>query len=374
MSEETSAKPARRPRKSVPDSTPEPVPLTSVEEIEALRQQGDTAAANRLLLVTKSTDKTLVKAARRALFLLKQAGVEPEAVAVLEPAAPAKSAAIAQQAFATNTGGTGKRLLIFQHQPEIGGSPWTTSYLLQYDYGVADVLCRKASAHELEEEITRLRSDERNAVAELPIDYALHLLALAITRNAEERNPIPKGYHDSLTHVGEPQATFPEPLIYDRLDAETVRNDGMLPRDSDRFVTNPLYHTWILPFPLLMPFADKLLQSQESPLALDEAQKKQRGEAVLDEATDALMDSMMRTRYREWLEENALLMLLDGREEEAKQAFYHALTLKDEIAPHTIPIARTLVSRSIFLMLSLAAREQERRNPSAAQAETALPE
>src|SRR5215467_5483252 len=86
---------------------------SDLQEIDRLEKQGDVAAAARILEISRSVDKVVSKAARRALYVLKTIGSEPprtyEEPAVQKGVAPS----LVRRAFLTQTGGTGSRMLVF---------------------------------------------------------------------------------------------------------------------------------------------------------------------------------------------------------------------------------------------------------------------
>src|SRR5689334_5892011 len=91
-------------------------------EVATLYDQHNEEGATDLRDLAEGTDRPLAKAARRALFLLKQAGIEPKA-SDLPSANPARllTPKLASQAFVSNIDGNGSQMLNFIREDVYGG-------------------------------------------------------------------------------------------------------------------------------------------------------------------------------------------------------------------------------------------------------------
>lgn len=339
-------------------------------EVATLYTQQDEPGAMGLRDLAEGRDRALAKAARRALFLLKQAGIEP-------PAAPPTAAVVsrllaqkvASQAFVSNIDGNGSQMLNFVQEDVHGGSPWLISFLVSYGSGLKDLGCDKMPRRNIEESFASMREKPGRLLVEMPVDYARYRLQQAVSLNREESLTIPQGYSEQLERVGLPEQEYPRALVYDYLDAEAVKQDKEILHDPEKLFELDTFRGWLLNLSLLPPWIDKIYEAHNSPLALDEAQKVQRGEKVIDEATDALLGEEGILVYRQMLEESALVFHLAGAETEAKQTLYHALSFEDGVQPHAIPFARALTSRSLYVLISLYAKEAEERQQAQEEAE-----
>lgn len=330
-------------------------------EVAALLEQGSMEAAVRLREIAEGEDRAAGKAARRALYVLKQAGIEPPArgMAVASPLVAPVS--LAQRALMTNVGGTGSRMLFFLRDDPYGGSPFVISFLVNDEQGVVDLFGRKMPRRELDEFLDHWRSKEGNVLADVPVDYARHALQAAVQRNTQARHPIPEGYSEWARYVGSPERDYPRSLVYDYLDAETVRTDLSISHDPNRLLESPFFQGWLLDMEDVGPWADRFAESQKSRLILDKLQLTRRGDRVIEEAADALLGGGGVANYRQRLEESALVLHLAEPTEAAKEALYQALTLEGDRPPHTYPFALALVRRSIGVLLAMEAEKEEER-------------
>jgi hypothetical protein len=142
------------------------------------------------------------------------------------------------------------------------------------------------------------------------------------------------------------------------LDAEAVRANLGISHNPDSLFENQPFVGWMLELREVDPWEEKFFESQQSRLVLDKTQVAERGERIIDEATDALMPPDRIADYRSRLEETAYVLHLLGREDQAKETFYHALGLRDDLTPHAQPFARALVKRSIFVVIALKAEQE----------------
>ncbi len=335
------------------------------DEVAALLAQGDVAAAERLRELSNSPHRPVAKEARRALFRLKQAGVEPPAA---QPAAPARiepGAVTAHRAYMTNVGGNGRRLLLFVRNDPHGGSPFLITALVGDEEGLVDIAGGKKPRREVEERIEQLRRRENHVTAEVPVDYARHVLQEAVRQSGELRRPLPQGYSRWTAYIGESETTYDSPLVFDYIDVEQLKNDLSISRKPEDLFQKKPFEGWILDPQEVEPWEVNFFETQQTRLALDQAQLAQRGDRVIDEATDALMAGGKVALWRGRLTETALVLALADRMEDAKQALYQTLSMQDDLIPHDVPFARALVHRAIFVVIALKAREEEEQEEQA---------
>jgi hypothetical protein len=340
--------------------TERPADVALPAEVAALKAQGDTEAAARLRDLAASEDRALAKAARRALYTLKQAGIEPPPTSAMPappPAAPRPN--IARQAFATSVDGSGAQMLIFLQDDPYGGSPWMAQFVVHYGQGLKGVGGRKMPRREVEELLDQMREKEDDLVVEIPVDYARHLLQEAVARNIETRRPLPDRYTEVAPRAGTPERDYPRPLIYDHLDVEAVRRDLSIFHEPERLFEQRFFQGWFLDLDTARPWADRFVESQHTRLHLEPYQLSQRADRVVEQAADELLADQGLPDWRRRLEENALVLHLSGRTDEAKQALCQALTLTKNLPPHTVSFARALTRRTIEAILALQEEKED---------------
>jgi hypothetical protein len=344
---------AAKPRKSS-DAAAERQP----DEIASLVAQSDEAAAVRLQEIAGGEDKALAKAARRGLYTLKQAGIEPPPVSQPQRASP-QGPVVASRAWVTNVDGAGTQMLVFQQDDPYGGSPYVITFLTSYFTGLKDLGGNKMPRREIEESFSELRKGDGKLLADTPVDYVRHLLRDAADRTRAAGESLPQGYAEWAARAGAPEEEYARPLIYTYVDAEALKDDLSVSRDPEKLFESPYFQSWFLHLREVAPWEEKFMESQQSALVLDDSQRKARGDKVIEEATEALLPAPGVRAYRRILEEQALALYLSDQEELAKQAVYHALTCTEETPAHAISFLRTLAARSIFVVIALRAQQEE---------------
>jgi hypothetical protein len=343
-------------RKSVVPVTSELDPLGEVEQLVATREA---KSAVRLAELTGSSDKAVAKAARRGLYLLKQAGIEIPKSDSPTTTTAAATPAPANKAYLTSPDGNGSQMLLFVQDDQWGGSPWLITFLVSYGSGLKDLGASKLSRKEIAESLDELRSRPGRLLVEADVDYARWLLQQAVEINRRESISIPQGYSDDLKRVGLPQRTFDAPLIYDLIDIGQVREDATIDRDPEKLFGIEIFKTWLINLRVMDPWVEKYMAAFDTKLALDESQLKQRGDAVIDEAADTVLADEGAPIYRRLLEEAALVLFMSGDQGAARQALYHATSLENVERPHSNPFLRALTERTIYLIIALIVEEEE---------------
>ncbi|HXG25154.1 MAG TPA: hypothetical protein VNJ09_11405 [Chthonomonadales bacterium] len=327
-------------------------------EVAALVEQADEAAAIQLAELAEGPDKAVAKAARRGLYMLKLAGIMPPPLPVQSQ--PFEQApAIKQHAEMTTMDGGGNRMLLFLRDDPYGGSPKVATFLLHTRRGIKDAGISKIPRRKLDEFIQKLNESGHTTHAVIPLDYARHVLKKA----AEITRLLPDGATQVIQEVGPPDAEYPRPLIYEYLNPDLLKEDFSFSREPQRMFESLFFKTWLLEPDVVVPWAEKLRESQETRLVLNESQLMQRAERIIDDATDAVFDKSTREDYRYRLEETALVLYLADRKEEAKEALYHALSLRDGIPPHAIPFARHITRRTLMAIIADEVYGEEKEKP-----------
>lgn len=327
-------------------------------EVAALVEQADEAAAAQLAELAEGPDKAVAKAARRGLYTLKLAGILPPPM----PARPQpfeRPPAIKQHAEMTTMDGGGNRMLLFLRDDPYGGSPKVATFLLNTRQGIKDAGISKIPRRKLDEFIQRLNESRHTTHAVIPLEYARHVLKKAV----EITHLLPDGTTQAIQEVGSPEVEYPRPLIYEYLNPDSLKEDFSFSREPKRMFDSPYLATWFLEPGVALPWAEKLRESQETRLVLNESQLLQRAERIIDDATDAVFDEATREDYRYRLEETALILYLADHKEEAREALHHALSLREGIPSHAIPFARHITRRTLMAILADKAYGEEEKKP-----------
>lgn len=347
--------PRRRTESAEPSSFP--------ESVAALLAKRDSEAAAALQQLTLGEDRAVVKAARRALFLLKQEGIEPPPIenrgaGLLAATRPV----VTLNAFMTSLSGQGDYYLMFLREDPSAGSPMHITYLLSDRVGVRDLVKRKVSRDDMEEILEGWRSEKKDWLfAGVPTDYARFLVVGSAALNRTSRNLLPEGFYHLTELVGAPERDYPESPVYSLLDAEEVQGDYSISHDPDRFLVERPMRSWFVELEEILPWKTRYVSALQTRLILSQAQQAQMGARVLDEATDALFSPAAIQLIRRRLEMNALVFYYAGSETLARQALYHALCLNPERAAHHQPLLTAMTRRTIEQLLALEAQEEADR-------------
>lgn len=340
-----------RPKPSRPKSTANELP----QEMSALLEQGDAAAADRLQEIGAGAGAE-AKAARRALYLLKQRGIEPSAPppsAQTEPAAPAPTAEI--KGFLTNVSGSASQMAFFEEVGPYGGSPTFHFFLTNFTTGLEDITTRRIPRREVAEVLDRLKRGEGGVVVEAPADYVRHLVRQAADRIQAEGGRLPQGYAEAMRRVGQAEQTYDRSLVYDSISPETLAEDLSFSREPESFFQAVMFRSWFLGMEAVAQWEERYFDAVQSKFAVDQAQREALGDKVIEEAADALLDAKALRALRRALEEQATVMQLAGKTPEAKQALFHALSIDPEQPAHTNPFVTFYVKRSIFVVMAYKA-------------------
>jgi hypothetical protein len=333
-------------------------------EVESLLSESTVSAAERLKELSDGPNKEIAKAARRALYKLKQAGIQPPPVqAILSAPQPTRKPQYATRAWISGHTGLGTYLLIFLRDDPYGGSPTVISILIDQGKGVVGLKGRKLPLRSIEENIKSVAERDNTVLADAPADFAKYLLVQALEVNTRTRSPIPEGFSNWNQQIGPPEREYLHHPIFDLIDAESVRSDLSISRDPFALFEHKPFTGWVLEPSSVDPWEEKYFDSQQSILALDKTQIEQRGESIIDEAADALLDSSALKDLRSRLEHVAYVLHLNNESERSCQALFHALSISDTLPPHTQAFPRAFVKRSIYVVIALKAEQEPEANP-----------
>lgn len=295
-------------------------------------------AAERL-----STDsrKDVAKAARRALYRLRSAGVavpEPERAAP-PPAEPAASPE-ALPAFITLPDGTGQRALLVA-QPRRGGIELVEA-MVSDELGLLS-LVRSELARGAWRAL--LRGDELQAFLPLSFTGAQELLAQAARHNLDTRTPFPAEAEVVLGRLGvQPASGDPPPLPLPE------EGDASLAVESARLHVEREMAAWLPPEPELRRLALRVDELRTSPLALTPEQQTQALRERLRAQVEEFFTEPRRRLYARRLWAVAEGLERRGAVEPARLARATARRLF-HATPETLPaFAETLFTKVLALM------------------------
>ena len=280
--------------------------------IEGLLAAGTVKSANKLQEIALGPDRVLSKSARKALYQLNLAGIHPDAPSI--PAVTEEVTAPAEQiAFhVTNVAGNGNQMLIFIAEERFGGSPTFYSVLINHAAGIKAFGANKVPHKEIAPGLETLKQNRGGMVAEAPIDYGRHLVAEAVAKTKAARAMVPKGFAQLLARVGPPVGEHPKAHVYTFFDFDIIGADQSIGRDAGRLFDTEWFTGWLIDIELVVPWEEKYWDAVKTSLVLDHQQRLKRGDAVVDEAADTLLNADELKVMRRRLEEEALVLHLNG--------------------------------------------------------------
>jgi hypothetical protein len=344
-------------------------PEQAVERLRSLRSSGGAdpakiaaaagqvaspGAAQILVEMEAGASGTLRREVRRALFKLRQHGIESPSAE-----APPDAAVIATEpninALISPIDSTGARLVwLFKARGQGGLSRMYG--LTSESEGLVGANLVHVSRRELREE--RQEIERQSSIKMIEADYRLadFMLCEAYRRTPEAR----------LGHVGSflalraeilaasPPTDYHHP-IYDEF-ADTLSQEP-----SIELLKEPELGGWIIAQSDLKPYLDEIEEIRQSPLVLNKYQQEERVNAVVGRAVEQLFAGERAKLMRRRLEDTAYYLARTGRADAARWAASAAARIRDGE-----PLARgaffiQYVMRSMGLVLSEQETEAEQQ-------------
>ena len=190
------------------------------------------------------------------------------------------------------------------------------------------------------------------AVAMLEAAYTSHPDAPGASQYGALRERI-------FQHWGPPEAA---PDLESALPAVNPGERTRLLDESRKLAVDPWFHSWLPGPEEIGPWLIKLQEVENSPLVLSDQQKQMRGDAVLDEATQALYPPETRADWGRRLLAMAYYLNLSGRQEDSRSARAAAADLADP-DPSALTGDKPFLKGLVQFALRLAWEAQQPREP-----------
>ena len=240
------------------EALPEPLLLALLEALVAERRTGP------LESLAASAHKRTAKAARRAQYRLRSAGVPTERRLAAAPAPPtAPEPAAEPPSLVSPPDGAGEFLLLLARPVRRGLA--LHELVLSDELGVVGHLEAETSRSSWRRS---LREARERPLREIALGEAKRLLAEALRCNLATHSPLPKGTEDLLRRLEVvPASAPPEPLPV------PLEGDASLALEASQLHEEPELRGWLPPQSELQVLAARVQEVQTSPLALSEPQR-----------------------------------------------------------------------------------------------------
>lgn len=293
---------------------------------------------------------------RRALFRLRQRGIEPPASAPAAPAAPPVPAAADLNALLSAIDGEGAQIVwIFKNRPQGGVSRlWG---LVSESEGLVGAVLVNLSRRELRAE--RAEIEQRVSARLIEADWRLadFILCEAYGRTPEARRGQLGNFLMIRTELiaSPPAAEFVHP-VYQELAAEAAGEP------SPELLKEPEIVAWKLASARLKPYLDEVQQIQQSPLLLGRLQQEDRLGTVVERAIGELLGGENAALARRRLEDTAYYLARSGRRAAAGWAAAAAARIGEGAELKRIAFFQALMRSQLGTMLA-EEQQREREEP-----------
>lgn len=323
------------------------------EAVRTLAGEKSLSAAERLQALAEVAPPPLRKEARRALYRLRLAGIEPPPRSRSEPEAPVR-------VFLSWVDGQGRRLLLALVERPSGGA--RLAKIVVGEDGLSEPALSERSPGQLRRMFAELEAGGTHLV-EFPLPYARALVKEAAARGWPEDPAERAGAEAVLGVLGEPAGSAKHP-VYEVLDPLVVKWDPTALAASPRLLEAPELGSWRFPARRMAKWAGRLREIESSPLVLDEATERRRLAEFWRQAVKELFPPEVAARWRRRLEDMAYYFHQRREERLARLALAAALALPEEpragkegeeVAWADHPFLQEVVARSVLA----AEREEE---------------
>lgn len=323
--------------------------VTDVAIARALGSIADPGAAAMLVEMEKGASGAMRREVRRALYKLKQHGIDAPEPAVT--AATALHDSDTEKAMLSPIDGEGARI-VWIVKPRVQGGVIRLWALISEREGLVGAQNTALSRRELKSEREEL--ERRAQVKLVDGDWRLaDFIACEAWRNTPEARRGNVGNFLALRSelIASPPPTELLHPVYAELAAEAAGEPSV------ELLKEPELLEWRLPDALLKPYVDEINQAGESVIVLSPVHKQERVNAVIDRATAELLSGDNGKRIQRRLEDIAYYMSRVGRRQQAGWATAAAARLRDRVDVTKVLFFQAFVRTQLG---TVAAAEQQK--------------
>ena len=324
--------------------------ITDAAIARALGEIADGGAAAMLVEMETGASGAIRREVRRALFKLKQHGIDAPS-----PTAPTATAiqdsAAETTAMLSPIDGEGARI-VWIVRPRMQGGLLRMWALISEDEGLVGAQNARLSRRELKSERDEL--ERRAQVKLVDGDWRVaDFIACEAWRNTPESR---RGHVGNFLALRSELIASPPPTelahpVYAELAAEVAAEPSV------ELLKEPELLEWRLPDALLKPYVDEINQAGESVIVLSPVHKQERVNTVIDRATKELLTGDTGKRVHRRFEGIAYYLARAGRREQAGWAAGAASRMRDGIDVTKIVFFQAFIRTQLG---TVAAAEQQK--------------
>jgi hypothetical protein len=301
--------------------------------------------------LAKPARKTL----RRAHHRLRSRGIE-----IAEEAAPARVATLPEladelTALRISPPDPSGAQLVIRIEPSPSGGARIVQGAVDLERGILEFQVLPATRSQARRLLRELEASPRLAATPATGEALAALLARAAAVQPPDR-ALPPAFEESRSRIARPAAADRSPGELAREALAASADLSAARRVAERVAAGEI-GPWPPPFETLREIAEKVRQTGESPLLVNEPQRRAQVESVVGDALDARYDGKAGEATALRLEECAHSAWKAGREQEARDLLSAAFVFRER-APRDNPVARALLDRVLGPMLEALRQER----------------
>ena len=322
-------------------------------EISVQSSANSVEGANRLQeIALVSQDKSVAKAAKKALYLLSQKGIAPS-TSISKPSALQISSRLTAplRAWMSNFDGAGNQSISIMTPGTDGGYPIFHMILVNDVIGVKDWFGNRVNRVQLQERMDKFEEmlDEGIMNAEIDPDYALWSIQRYYSINYSKRILSPQGFPEFLLTLSEPTGNYEVSPAYSEIlpdGGDTAILDMESYNPKSLFIEQS-FNGWFFDVDDVEEAAVKWREADNGSLKLPEDVRQSRKKKILADAVNQSFDPETRACFVRRLEDTAYVLNRLGEKDIAKSVLFHAKALKQEVPASEVPFAQEIIQRTI---------------------------
>jgi len=315
-------------------------------------------------MMTTLQDKRAVKAVKRALYRLRQKGVQWEQKPSHERPILRPLQTEAPQGYVGAMDATGSRILVIA-QPRLQGGVRVYFSIVSDLEGIKRLEVSDLTKKGVREFIAASLSSEEFPVVKAPGGYCVHLLHEAAELSRKRATTLPPAYRDVERGLRDCAWNGPVPLIYHHIPTEKLKDTPRLLKESGALHRIAPFSSWFLNAEDLGRYAEALKEAEKSHLVLTPQQKDARLSSIYRDALEGLFPEEQRLLWKRRLEEAAYILWKQGKQKEARMTLSAAVDLTHPFSPlEPNPFCWNLLLKSLYGLLETEQGEQVKEKES----------